>query len=423
MVHRSLSASPKGRILRQHKVSLILCLVLLHSVAAEQLSVSELLDRYAANQEKLKSFIVRAEITYPEDLTENKTASHSSLEKNIVELRYEGDADGFCAYFCPKFVHSAEDGSLVQADRYNSYLWDGERYFEHHKALTLSDSRAVISSNTEYIKYTIAIVPAGPGSILGFLFGDVERIDSILRQADSITVRDELERVGSGDCYVIDAKTKHGTYTIWLDAERGYGIAKADVHKGPKDLRWGRPKDYYTHAPYDYDISMRNVRFESKEGVWVPMEADFQVEYYKGPNRELPIRLHHHKITELLLNPDHDALGSFVPDIENGTRVKIREVPGIKYTWQNGEIVSDIDEYVINEIDKMTKEIMAEGKAPPSLKAKAKKAETAPNEPAVSDNAQADTAESRPFPVLVLILIGLLIIVVFGWLVFRRIKA
>ncbi len=431
MIHKFLSASPKQLGMHQYEVALVLCLVFLNVVSAEKLSVSELLDKYAANQDKLKSFIMIADINY-EDLTENKTASHFN-KREIIEFRYEDDDDGFRAYYCPKHVHSAVDESLVIAD--HTFLWDCERFIEHQKAPTLDKSVAFVSFSTNKIKDAIGIPFAGPGSILGFLYGDVERFDSILRQADSISMRDELERVGSGDCYVIDAKTKHGTYKIWLDPERGYGIAKADIHKGPKDLWYGRPLDYFTHAPYMPNvISIRNVRFESIEGIWVPMEVDFRVDSkdLKGSNRSsvLNVRNVHYKVTELLLNPDHDALGSFVPDIKNGTTVHILGVPGIKYKWQNGKLVPDVDKYIIDEIDRMTEEIMAEGEVPAGL-ATAKKTEAAQNLPAgiaethvTTKEAQGEIlSESRPFPVLVLIPIGLLIIVVLGWAVFRRLKA
>jgi hypothetical protein len=322
------------------------CCIAVPAFAVEKLSVSELLDKYAANQDKLKSFVARTETNITEDITKDGTTSHFN-KWVIFELRYEDDGGDFHAYFCPKRVHSATDGSLVPADRHTSSLWDGKRYIEHHKGPTLDKSSTYISFSKKYIKDAIAIGFAGPGSILGLLYGDVERFDSILRQADSISVRNELEQVGSGDCYVIDAKTKNGTYNIWLDPKHGYGIAKADVNKGPKDLWYGRPLDYFTHAPYMPNvISIRNVRFESVEGIWVPMEVDFRVHYkdFKGSNRTSVIDVHY-RVTELLLNPDHDALGSFVPDIENGTGVRIQEAPGIRYTWQEAK------KFVIDEWD------------------------------------------------------------------------
>jgi len=426
MINRSLSGSPRQGAVRQHQVALVLCLVLLQSVAAEQLSVSELLDRYATNQDKLKSFIVRTEATKTEDVTEDGKASRSSRGRWEVEFRYEDDRGDFRAFFSPKQVHSLADGSLVPADRHYSHLWDRKRYIEHYRGQTLDESNVFVSFAAKDMKNAIAIGYPGPGSILGLLYGDVERFDSILKHADSISVRDELERVALGDCYVIDAKTKHGTYTIWLDAEHGYGIAKADVHREPKDLLRGRPLDSYIYAPYD--ISIRNVRFESIEGIWVPMEADFLI-YSKGSSAKgsniASVMNVHHRVTELLLNPDHNALGSFVPDIENGTEVRILDVPGITYTWQDGELVSQVDEYVIDEIDKMTEELMAEGQVPAGLEA-AKKTEAGPNKASATVDELPDTAEaqgeilseSRSFPVVVLIPIGLLIIGVIAWRVF-----
>ena len=312
------------------------CCIAMLAFAVEKLSVSELLDKYAANQSKLKSFVIKSELKET-SITEDGTDSRSMIKSKIIEFRYEDDGGNFRAYYCPKDVHSGVDGSLVPADRQNRYLylWDRKRYIEHYKEQTLNDSNVFVSFNTKEMKDAITRGYFGAGSVLGFLYGDVERFDSILKQADSTSVRDELERVGSGDCYVIDAKTKHGTYTIWLDPEHGYGIAKAYVHRGPKDLRWGRPLDSYKFAPYDSDtFSIRNVRFESKEDIWVPMEADFRIDS-KGPNSAETIDIHHW-VTDLLLNPDHDALGSFVPDIENGTSVRIQEAPGIRYTWQEG---------------------------------------------------------------------------------------
>ncbi|MCX5638924.1 MAG: hypothetical protein NTX52_14705, partial [Planctomycetota bacterium] len=48
----------------------------------------------------------------------------------------------------------------------------------------------------------------------------------------------------------------------------------------------------------------------------------------------------YYKRTEIILNPDHDALGSFVPDdIRNGAKAYKVDVPGITYTWQDGRVV------------------------------------------------------------------------------------
>ena len=349
------------------------CCMPMQAYAVEKVSVSELLGRYAANQDKLKSFIVKSETIQKNVVTEKEGAApYSKVKRKIVEFRYEDDGGDFCAYYCPKDVHSATDGSEVPADRQNSYLWDRKRYYEYHKTPTLDDSNVFASSKVQYINEAITIGYFGAGSILGFLYGDVERFDSILRQTDSISVRDELERVGSVDCYVIDAETKHGTYTIWLDPQHGYGIAKSDVHEGPEDLRFGRPRSSYIVSTDEQSFFVENVRFENIEGIWIPMEADFRIDS-KWPNSsKWPISAEtieiHYKVTELLLNPDHDALGSFVPDIENGTSVRIQEAPGVRYTWQEGmKFVVDERDGGIRYVPKEWSILVGVGKPLPQL--------------------------------------------------------
>jgi len=313
-----------------------------------------LLNKYAANQDKLKSFVFKSENVRTNFVTKDGTASYSKVKQDNVEFRYEDDGSNFRAYYHTKDVHSAADGSLVIADQYyNSSLWDQKRYYEYHKTPVLDASNVFVSSKVIYMKDAITRGYYGAGSILGFLYGDVERFDSILRQVDSISLRDELERVGSVDCYVIDAKTKHGTYTIWLDPEHGYGIAKAYVHRGPKDLRFGRPRSSFVVSTVEQSFFVENVRFENTEGIWVPMEADFKIDSKYLSTSKWPISAGtvdtHYKVTELLLDPDHDALGSFVPDIENGTSVRIQEAPGIRYTWDNEK------KFVLDEWDNSIK--------------------------------------------------------------------
>ena len=401
--------------------------------AIEKLSVSELLDRYAANQDKLKSFVAKAEadstnLRLPQDGPARETRG-----ERHTEFRYEDSGSDLAVYYRWRDFDRGDDVILVPEDRCHSYLWDSKRYYEYYRGPSLKSSKVNVISDEHYIKQAIAVLYQGAGPILGILQGDLDRFDSILRQSDSKSVRSELERVGLVDCYVIDAKSEHGTYTVWLDPEHGYGIAKAVVHKGPEDFRLGRPRSSFTRPTSDAkSFFLENVQFENLQGVWVPMEADYRIVTkkrdvtYSGDT--------HYKITEIAIDPNHADLQSFVLDVENGTRVKITDEPGIKYTWQNGEIVADFDEYVIEAVDRSIDGALVECQVPPGP-ATAKKTGAAPNEPSATvderPERQADTAEAQrkvlsesdPFFVLPLVLIGLLIVGIIVWLAFRRLKA
>jgi hypothetical protein len=399
--------------------------------AIEKLSVSELLDRYAANQDKLKSFVAKAENVVtglPQDGTAQQTRS-----KRNTEFRHEDSGSDLAVYYWWRDFNRGDDGIWVPKDRWHSYLWDGKRYYDHYRGPSLKPSKVTVISDEYYIKHAIAVLYNGAGPILGILFGDIDRFDSILRQSNSISVRSELERVGLVDCYVIDSKSEHGTYTVWLDPEHGYGIAKAVVHKGPEDFRLGRHRSSFTRRTSDAkSFFLENVRFENLQGVWVPMEADYRIVTKK---RDVTYTYDtHYKITGIAIDPNHADLQSFVLDVENGTRVKITDEPGIKYTWQNGEIVADIDEDVTEAIGRSIDGALVECQVPPGP-ATAKKSEAAPNEPSATvdkqPERQADIAEaqrkvlseSNSFFVLPLVLIGLLIVGVIVWFVFRRFKA
>jgi hypothetical protein len=187
---------------------------------------------------------------------------------------------------------------------------------------------------------------------MGIYLVDDEPVDTILRQADTISVRDESEQIGGSPCHVIDAVTRHGKYTVWIDPQHGYNIARSELRKGVGDLRRQEPLKNMTIS-----FSLRNVRFEKVGDIWIPMEADYQ----KTDTRERTQTFDgmfteskwHHKRTKIVLNPDFEAMSAFVPDdIKDGTKVYVVGVPGIRYRWLNGELIPNIDEVVIDEIDK-----------------------------------------------------------------------
>jgi hypothetical protein len=191
----------------------------------------------------------------------------------------------------------------------------------------------------------------GPGNrgseVMGYFYGDIrpeERVDRVLRQAPSIRLRDRLERVGRSRCYVIEALTERGRYTLWIDPEHGYNIAKAEVFRNARqcDVVFGEHWKGKMKMAY---ASLSNVRFKKIQDVWVLMEADCKTDG-EGINGKGWNKLHY-KRTEVVLNPDHEALGSFVPDVEDGQEVEDLadfmeedEGPGPDpfFRWLNGAI-------------------------------------------------------------------------------------
>jgi hypothetical protein len=396
----------------------------------QQLSVSDLLDKYAANQDKLRSFIAVTKTTGTR-VKQDTSGRSSNPTQDMIEFRYDDSGGNMRAYYRTESVHD-KGGVSVPPDRSAVYLWNDRRFYQYSKARSVDDSDLFLSPSPEQIRDAIAILYDGAGPILGILYGDVDRFDSVLRQADSTSVRSSLETVGSEDCYVIDAKSKHGNYTLWLDPQHGYGLAKAQVYRGPEHLRFGRPRSSYEVADDVSTFALSKVRFENVEGAWVPMEIDCGfTSSYQAENLTSSVDLHY-VIAQITLNPDHTQLRSFVPDIENGTRVRLEEAPGIRYIWKNGTVVADIDDSVVKEIDQTADDLRAKeqgviGQTGEERGAMVSDQPTTPVRP--SGKQEKEAAGLQKYCLLTVRLVSRLIILVAGcltlgilaWLISRRI--
>jgi hypothetical protein len=187
----------------------------------------------------------------------------------------------------------------------------------------------------------------------GYLRGDYVRFDRILEKAGPgmVTVRDKMEKIRGVAHYVIDAKTNRGQYTIWLNPEKGYNFSKATASRGDGDFFM---KDGKLDARHKYIISVENTQFTEVDGVWVPVKAKSKL-HYTGPNMELNTNVYL-EITSIIINPDHDALGSFlIDDIKDGARIFFgdgRHYPyGFVYKWVRGAryVVDDEGRVVSND--------------------------------------------------------------------------
>jgi hypothetical protein len=297
------------------------CCISIHTFAVDIPNVSELLDRYAANQDKLSSFIAKTEMI---DSAKQPNEDRPTFMRWITEARVDGERTHIIDQSWDNLP--TRDAPTPIADASHFYhLWDGDRFMIYKVGFRVDMTR-----NKNTIKHDVTVIYSG-APFLGIRFSDYERIDTVLRKAKTISVRGKLEQAGSEDCYVIDAKTTSGTYTVWIDPQHGYQIAQVEIRLSPGDHFRGGPLDENESR----FLSIRNIRFKKIDGVWIPMEADIHHESIEPEPSQSWIIDTHHKITQMTLNPDHEALCSFMPVIENGTTVIDRD-SNVRYTWRKG---------------------------------------------------------------------------------------
>jgi len=321
----------------------------------------ELLDKYAETQNKVQSFIAET-VSLGETVSSNpEYKGKKRYSRTFSEIRSDGEREYALIYTWINISSPGEVKSKDEASSCLSNLWDGKSFLSY-----LRDEQMISDLGEVIINRSPKNSPrrrrdAAMGYFYGDdirLYGDCIRVDFILRKADTISVRDKTEHISGSECYVIDAETKRGKYTLWIDPKHGYNLAKAEIRRQEGDLFRGQPIRKATSSSF-----LENVRFEKVDGVWVPMEWDNKLTANWPDNY---LRSVHNKRTAITLNPDHEALGSFVPDdIKNGAKVYIAPLMSIHYTWQDGKVVDKEGNVVL---DCMPKKSSDSAKSKPKRK-------------------------------------------------------
>ncbi|MBN2588990.1 MAG: hypothetical protein JXA96_03935, partial [Sedimentisphaerales bacterium] len=336
------------------------------------ITASELLAKYTQVLESTKSFISKSEFSYTYDSNFGKDAPMPMLmntkEKGgkfqMSEIRYDGERTHIQRYTWNEPNPPKESRIRDKAGDFklNNFA-DGENYRHSTGIVNEGPAGLVMINKTAYY------MPDSEETYQGYyLFGD-ERVDEVLGNATNISLRSATEKIGDSDCYVIDVQTKYGKLSIWIDPAHGYQNAKVELlategdfpSSGPGKLRKGQSSHKVIHFG----------QFKQIDGIWVPMEYRQSTRHILGPDGYSSSESHH-KRTEFILNPDHDALGSFDSplrnpeqdtELRNGTPVHIAYL-NKRLNWQDGKLLDGNGE--VFDIDNI-KPVSLLGKALPNI--------------------------------------------------------
>jgi hypothetical protein len=192
---------------------------------------------------------------------------------------------------------------------YDIELWDGQTHFQYTEVHGEPVGLNIEKGETKYMRE--GIIKQSYSIFSGYYYPFDGRVDRLLRKARGLSVRRTTEKVGRSPCYVIDGVYEKDKYTIWIDPQHGYHIAKAVVERPRSNVQ----------GLHSFRGEIKNVRFKKIDRKWVPVSANL-VNRFDYQNGHYCTGSYHFKVTEIVFNPDHNALGSFVPDdIKNGAKM------------------------------------------------------------------------------------------------------
>jgi hypothetical protein len=324
-------------------LSVSVCIAATNSPGAKKV-----LRRFSESRNNMNSFLIEGQIDIKYNDGYNDGVRHIKFND-----KYDGDRSKTEAFTWGHLGNLFPDVKENNA-HYTSQLWDGDSYYTYSRGSrgkNPSDLGMVIISRKNdsegFQKGFTNIVKNGfSGQIMGYnRYDNGERIDKMFDRAEHLKLREERENLRDVDCYVIDAVVKgKGEYTVWIDPIHDFHIAKIQVHRKENDyiIQNRLKKGDYSNEVFEI------LCFERVGDSWFPKECKWKnraFQYGKTQRSEYDI-----KFTKVVFNPDHEAMKSFLPtDIPNGTEVKLRAFPpSRKFIWQDGEVVSSIDQKARN---------------------------------------------------------------------------
>jgi len=287
-------------------ITILICLTMIQFAAAKNPTASELLDKCAETQDQFQSFRVKFS-------TSHKGFSSGLMAGKPWKARYFSetvvcfDKDRAGSRSCSWGKISQDDYFKKDKPHYVSELWEGKNHYRYTEAHGEPVHLYIKGGESKYMRE--GIIKQSYNILSGYYYPFDGRVDRLLRKARNLSVRRTTEKVGRSPCYVVDGVYEKDKYTIWIDPQHGYNIAKAVVERPRSNVQ----------GLQGFKVEFKNVRFKRIDSKWVPVSANLE-NRFEYNNGHYSNGSYHFKVTEMVFDPDHDALRSFVPDdIKDGT--------------------------------------------------------------------------------------------------------
>jgi len=226
-------------------------------------------------------------------------------------------------------------------------LWDGQTKYNFAKSDNHNKGKGTLRISDkgtpgDYRKRAAELFKGSSvGMVMGYHYGDKVPIGELfLGSSVKLQLRDRRSNLRGVDCYVIQVDVPgKGNYTVWIDPVHDYHIARIRVQRGPGDRMGSESRPLILQERAIRKDSYEVLEFEKKGGAWFPKIC--KIKRYGASPGYKSISERDLTFSMITLDPDHDALGSFLlNDIPNGCDVRLRSLPpSMKFVWQDGKVV------------------------------------------------------------------------------------
>lgn len=333
------------------KSALVLVMVSVTNVWAVAEAIpdaAEILHRFSTERSKSQSLILKGHAETKFRFISERWSGTCYQE---FEIRFNENCYKSTKYIWGDINPANLDVKKEQAD-YSSGLWDGENKYSYVQTGPTSPGYLIISNPGSTLNDLKKIKISGKGyagQIEGYHYGDMENLVSILLDPTvKLELKDKKYAVRGNPCYVFAADVKErGQYTLWIDPEYDYHIARIRVKRTNGDMA----NTLTRLGEGDYsDETFEVLSYQKINGMWYP-ENYFKKSEWKFRDKHTT---EEQTITfdEIILDPDHEKLQSFIPnDIPEGTATKLTSrPPSEEFLWKDSQVVDDKGKVVLETL-------------------------------------------------------------------------
>jgi hypothetical protein len=186
-----------------------------------------------------------------------------------------------------------------------------------------------------------------------FLQGRTGGIGNATHQAQVMYDSNEVRYVGQETiagtaCTVVEARTKYGTFTVWLAPEKGYNALKSVWRKSGRDILRENIR-IEEQGITDWTETVDAVEVQKIDGVFVPVAGRLTryAKWADGKESEDHTTVQRR---EIVLHPDFQALGTFQIVLPEGTEVRLADNSQRTFRWSEGKFTPDLDKHLMKSL-------------------------------------------------------------------------
>jgi hypothetical protein len=239
------------------------------------------------------------------------------------------DDNGTCYPERSKLIRNIVNGqNFVYMTFYNPEL-DDKGGIHPRAYITTKDVKETQNQLLEYA--------SNGGPLDGIIYGNNHKsVADLLSNASSLHLMGNQEEIAGTFCSVLEAVTKYGKVTAWITPDKGYNALKWSIHRTSQDFL------------DDKTLSEKGLKvcksvFEASEiqkigDQYIITKGGFTQEDITLDDQK-NTRNNKYERTEVILNPDFEALRAFEINLPEGTVVSNEDIPCIKFVWTDGKLV------------------------------------------------------------------------------------